>query len=366
MSEHVRGALFEYLGEVAEERQITFDDAQRRAASRLQELTDALAAFKAARGSALKRLFNAPVPPKGLYLWGGVGRGKSFLMDAFYAVVPTRRKTRMHFHPFMREVHRELAALKQEADPLLIVARRWAKRYRLICFDEFHVSDIADAMILGRLLNAMLDAGVVFVMTSNYRPDELWKDGLQRERFLPAIEEIKARMAVAEVDVGVDYRLRALQQLPTYLTPLSPENETNLAATFDRVKSGSDESPLLQIENREIHAKRRAGGEVWFDFHNLCETARSQNDYLEIARSFNTVLLSGVPRMTPAMASAARRFTWLVDVFYDHRVKLIISAEVPADELYTEGTMAFEFTRTASRLIEMQSEEYMSQPHSTL
>src|SRR5262249_23191247 len=197
------------------------------------------------------------------------------------------------------------------------------------CVEAFHVSCIADAMILGRLLRGMFEADIVFVMTSNYRPDDLWKDGLQRERFLPAIEEIKSRLEVVEVDVGVDYRLRALQQLPTYLTPLSPENEAKLAATFDRVKSGPDEPALLQVENREIHATRRAGGEVWFDFHNLCETARSQNDYLEIARSFNTVLLSGVPRMTPAMASAARRFTWLVDVFYDHRVKLIISAEVP-------------------------------------
>src|SRR5437870_10615082 len=191
MNGHIRGALFEYLGEVAEARHITFDDAQRRAASRLQELIDALAAFRAARDSRLKRWFNAPEPPRGLYLWGGVGRGKSFLMDAFYATVPIRRKTRMHFHPFMRDVHRELDTVKQEADPLALVASRWAKRYRLICFDEFHVSDIADAMILGRLLRGMFEAGIVFVMTSNYRPDDLWPDGLQRERFLPAIALIK-------------------------------------------------------------------------------------------------------------------------------------------------------------------------------
>lgn len=366
MTEHIRGALFEYLGDIAEERQITFDDAQRRAASRLQELIDALVAFRVARENTLQRLFNPPQPPRGVYFWGGVGRGKSFLMDAFYATVPIRRKTRMHFHPFMREVHRELDMLKQEADPLLLVARRWAKRYRLICFDEFHVSDIADAMILGRLLKGMFEAGIVFVMTSNYRPDDLFSDGLQRERFLPTIALIKERLDLLRVDAGVDYRLRALEQAPTYLTPLTPDTERALAETFERLKSGPHESTNLTIENRELAAKRRAGGMVWFDFHMLCETPRSQNDYLEIARSFNTVLLSGVPKMVPDMASAARRFTWLVDVFYDHRVKLIISAAVPASELYREGTMALEFARTASRLIEMQSHEYMALPHGVM
>jgi cell division protein ZapE len=363
MTEHSRGALYEHLGDVAEARQITFDDAQRRAASMLQELADALAAFRAARQSTLKRIFIAPEPPRGLYFWGGVGRGKSFLMDAFYATVPIRRKTRMHFHPFMREVHRELDTLKREQDPLLIVAQRWARRHRLICFDEFHVSDIADAMILGRLLTGMFEAGVVFVMTSNYRPDDLWRDGLQRERFLPTIALLKQRLDVLQVDAGVDYRLRALEQVAAYHTPLGADTEAHMESAFNRFASGDDEDRHLVIDGRDIVAKRRAGSAVWFDFHSLCETARSQNDYLDLARRFNTVLLSGVPRMTQDKASAARRFTWLVDVFYDHRVKLVISAEVAAEELYREGVMAHEFARTASRLIEMHTHEYMSLPH---
>lgn len=363
MTEHSRGALYEHLGDVAEARQITFDDAQRRAASKLQELSDALAEFRAARQNRLKRLLIAPQPPRGLYFWGGVGRGKSFLMDAFYATVPIRRKTRMHFHPFMRDVHRELDTLKLEEDPLLIVARRWARRYRLICFDEFHVSDIADAMILGRLLTGMFDAGIVFVMTSNYRPDDLWRDGLQRERFLPTIALLKDRLDVLQVDAGVDYRLRALEQVAVYHTPLGPDTEALMASAFDRFASGEDEDRYLMIEGRDLIAKRRAGSAVWFDFHSLCETARSQNDYIDIARRFNTVFLSGVPRMSADKASAARRFTWLVDVFYDHRVKLVISAEAAADELYREGVMAHEFARTSSRLIEMQTHEYMSLPH---
>jgi cell division protein ZapE len=365
MTEHNRGAFYEYLGDIADARQIIFDDAQKRAASRLQDLADTLALFRAARQNTLKRIFSPPALPRGLYLWGGVGRGKSFLMDAFYATVPIRRKSRMHFHPFMREVHRELDTLRREEDPLVIVAQRWAERYRLICFDEFHVSDIADAMILGRLLTAMFEQGIVFVMTSNYRPDDLWRDGLQRGRFLPTIALLKERLDVLHVDAGVDYRLRALEQVATYHTPLGPETERHLVAAFDRFAFGEDEDLRLTIEGREIMAKRCAGGAVWFDFHTLCETARSQNDYLDIARRFNTVLLSGVPDMTPAMASSARRFTWLVDVFYDHRVKLIISAAVRAEDLYRQGTMAHEFARTISRLTEMQTREYMMQAHLT-
>jgi cell division protein ZapE len=300
-----------------------------------------------------------------VYLWGGVGRGKSFLMDSFYACVTVRRKTRIHFHAFMRDVHEELATLKQEADPLAIVAARIARKWRLICFDEFHVSDIADAMILGRLLAGLLAAGIVFVMTSNYRPDTLWPDGLQRERFLPAIALIEQWLDAVEVDAGVDYRLRTLAQVATYHVPAGPEAEAALAHAFDAMASGADEDPRLTIEGRPLPARRRAGSVAWFEFAALCAGPRSQRDYLELARRFAVILVSGIPRMGPATADQARRFTWLVDILYDHRVKLLASAAAPVEALYTEGTNAQEFPRTVSRLIEMRTREYMARPHAT-
>jgi cell division protein ZapE len=294
-------------------------------------------------------------------MYGGVGRGKSFLMDCFYQAVPLRRKTRLHFHEFMREVHRELAQLQGTVNPLDALARRMAARYRLICFDEFHVADVTDAMILHRLLEAMQKHGVGMVTTSNFHPDGLYPDGLHRDRILPAIELIKRTMEIVHVDHGVDYRRRTLEQVPLYLTPLSEENRRALARAFDQLAETHDESPVLHIEAREIRAIRRAGGVIWFDFATLCAGPRSQNDYLEIATRFHTVLLSDVPHMPVNMASAARRFTWLVDVLYDRRVKLIISAAVPPEQLYTEGPLAHEFPRTVSRLIEMQSSEYLAQ-----
>jgi len=280
-------------------------------------------------------------------------------MDSFYQQVPIRRKTRIHFHEFMRAVHRELDTLKGHEDPLKSVALRIARRHRLICFDEFHVSDIADAMILYRLLGSLFDLGVVFVMTSNYRPDDLYPDGLHRDRVLDAIELIKNRMDVVCVEGGIDYRQEALAELDVYHFPLGEAAEVAQAKTFEALRESADEAPLLKIENREITALKRAGGVVWFDFDTLCRGPRSQNDYLEIAAQFHTVLLSGVPQMSAAMSSEARRFTWLVDVFYDHRTKLIMSAEVPPEELYTVGVLANEFVRTVSRIIEMQSAEYL-------
>jgi len=360
-----QGALIEYLEPLLARRSAMLDHAQTDALERLQQLTDELAAFRTARRSRLKRLFAAPQVPRGVYLYGGVGRGKSLLMDSFFAVVPLKRKTRVHFHAFMRDVHAELAKLKREADPLAAVAARIAARWRLICFDEFHVSDIADAMILGRLLEALFTAGVVFVTTSNYRPDELWPNGIQRERFLPTIALIVQWLDVVQVDGGVDYRLRTLTQARTFHVPGGAEADLALATAFEGMRAGPDEDPRLAIEGRTILARRRAGSVAWFDFSALCDGPRSQRDYLEIARRFAVVLISGIPRMDRESADQARRFTWLVDILYDHRVKLLASAEVPAEALYTDGPNAPEFGRTVSRLTEMRTRDYMALPHLT-
>lgn len=338
------------------------DAAQWRAVDRLQQAFEDWTAYRQRRTGTLTRYLPRPELPRALYLWGGVGRGKSFLMDAFFSVVPVQKKVRLHFHEFMRNVHRRLDELKGMADPLDELALQLSKKYRLICFDEFHVSDIADAMVLYRLLDQLFKNSVSFVMTSNYEPGTLYPDGLHRDRILPAIDLIYEKFDVLNVDSGIDYRQRALEQVQAYHFPLGADTDTAMRMAFTRIAETADENPTLHIEHRELRALRRAGGVVWFDFHALCAGPRSQNDYLEIAAQFHTVLLSGVPQMTPAMHSEARRFTWLVDVLYDHRVKLIMSAETSPERLYTEGRMANEFQRTVSRLIEMQSREYMEQP----
>src|SRR5512137_1242618 len=338
------------------------DASQLAALARLRRLDEDWRAYKSRRSNALKKLLARPPVPRGVYLWGGVGRGKSFLLDAFFAAVPVLRKTRLHFHEFMRSVHRELDEVKGTPDPLDEVARRIAKRHRLVCFDEFHVSDIADAMILHRLLSKLFELNVGLVMTSNYAPDDLYPDGLHRDRLLPAIALLKERLHVVHVDGGVDYRQRAMEHIEAYLTPWGADAEARLAAAFDRIAEVDDEDPVIVIESRRIRTRRRAGGVVWFDFAVLCGGPRSHADYLEIATQFHTVLLSNVPCMSAGQASEARRFTWLVDVLYDHRVKLLASAEAPPDELYTSGVLSNEFARTASRLVEMQSREYLDAP----
>jgi cell division protein ZapE len=334
------------------------DSAQWRAVERLQQLYDEWLAYKARRNTALKRLLVKPPLPKGVYLWGGVGRGKSFLMDAFYLCVPLVRKRRVHFHHFMREIHRELDQLKGTEDPIAEVAARTARRYRLICFDEFHVSDIADAMILGRFVAQTMDRGVEFCMTSNYHPDALYPNGLQRERFAPAIALLKERLDVLEVDGGVDYRRSKMERLEVYHTPLGAAAEAALETIFAELADVVEERHPLDVEGREIRYRKRAGGLVWFDFGVLCGGPRSYADYLDLTRRFHTVIVSGVPRMTPDHADAARRFTWLVDVFYDERVKLVVSAEAAPEALFPQGDNSAEFARTASRLNEMQSVEY--------
>ena len=336
------------------------DPAQLRAVESLERCATEWAGYKEKRSNSLKKLINRPAIPRGVYMHGGVGRGKSFLMDCFYNAVPLQRKTRLHFHEFMREVHRELRDLQGTVNPLDELGRRMSLRYKLICFDEFHVAEITDAMILYRLLSALFDNGVGFVTTSNFAPDELYPNGMHRDRILPAIELLKANLEVLSVDNGTDYRSITLEKLKLYHMPLGEAADAAMTDAFERLAEARDEDPVLHIESRQIRARRKAGGVVWFDFKTLCGGPRSQNDYLEMASQFHTVLLSDVPHMPVRMASEARRFTWLVDVLYDRRVKLIMSAAVPPEALYTEGPLAHEFPRTISRLNEMQSTQYLA------
>lgn len=342
------------------ERGFVADEAQLAGIAALERCENEWADYKARRSNAVTKLLVRPPIPRGVYMFGGVGRGKSFLMDCFFQSVPLTRKTRLHFHEFMREVHRELQELKGTVNPLDELGKRIARRFRLICFDEFHVADVTDAMILHRLLEALFANRVSIVTTSNFHPDGLYPNGLHRDRILPAIELLKAKLQVVNVDAGTDYRRRTLEQLQTVHCPLGPEADAALEAAFEGLREARDEEPVLHIEHREIRAVKRAGGVVWFDFRTLCGGPRSQNDYLEIASRFHTVLLANVPQMPPRLASEARRFTWLVDVLYDRRVKLIMSVAVPVEQLYTEGPLAHEFPRTVSRLHEMQSAEFLA------
>lgn len=344
----------------------TSDPAQLRAVEALERCAREWSQFKTQRSSLIGKLLKRPEIPRGVYMYGGVGRGKSFLMDCFYSAVPLRRKTRLHFHEFMREVHRELAEMQGTVNPLQVLGQRIARRYRLICFDEFHVADITDAMILHRLLQSLFDHGVGLVTTSNFRPDDLYPNGLHRDRILPAIALLNEKLQVINVDNGTDYRRRTLEHVKLYHTPLGAQADAEMDAAFTELAETHDENPILHIEKREIRARRKAGGVVWFDFRTLCGGPRSQNDYLEIATQFHTVLLSNVPHMPVRLASEARRFTWLVDVLYDRRVKLIMSAEVPPEALYTEGPLAHEFPRTVSRLNEMQSAEFLAEEKRTV
>ena len=348
-----------YQAQLAE-RGYRSDPAQLRAMDSLERCEAEWAEYKARRRNAITKLLIRPPIPRGVYMHGGVGRGKSFLMDCFFQAVPLKRKTRLHFHEFMREVHRELQDLKGVVDPLDELGRRIARRFRLICFDEFHVADVTDAMILHRLLAALFANRVSIVTTSNFHPDALYPNGLHRDRILPAIELLKQHLEVINVDAGTDYRQITLQQVAMYHCPLGADADAAMQQAFNRLAEARDDEATMQIEHRSLSALRRAGGVVWFDFRTLCGGPRSQNDYLEIASRFHTVLLSGVPQMSPRLASEARRFTWLVDVLYDRRVKLILSAEVQPDLLYTEGPMAHEFPRTVSRLREMQSAEFLA------
>ncbi|KFZ36829.1 ATPase [Shewanella mangrovi] len=343
----------------------SFDSAQEQAVKALQRVFDEL---QQPPVTGLKRWFvKNPVPQvQGLYLWGGVGRGKTYLMDLFYESLPTDKKLRAHFHHFMLRIHRELNELKGIQDPLLVIAKRMAKQYQVICFDEFFVSDITDAMLLGTLFTALFSEGVALVATSNIIPDELYRNGLQRARFLPAIAQINNHCQVLNVDSGIDYRLRTLEQAEIYHFPLDETAQCNLARYFEQLTSGAEVvTAPLHIDGRDIKTVKYANGVLWLDFRAVCDGPRSQLDYMEIATAYHTVLLQGVEQMGAQQTGddIARRFLALVDEFYERRVKLIISSAVALDEIYTEGLLSFEFRRCRSRLIEMQSREYLALEH---
>lgn len=304
-----------------------------------------------------------PKPVAGLYMWGGVGRGKTWLMDLFYDSLPDDQKKRIHFHHFMAKVHQELAARPDERNPLPSIAKTWAADYRVLCFDEFFVSDIADAMLLSGLLQALFDEGITLVATSNVAPDDLYREGLQRAKFLPAINALKAHTKSIHVDGDKDFRLRHLQRSKIYLHPLNNHAEQSLQEAYQRLSGQTEHSGDLRVNGRTIKARHCNDGVIWFGFEALCEQARSTDDYIKIAHEFNTVILSDVPQLDESNADAARRFINLIDEFYDRNVKMLISAAKPIDELYSGKRLAFEFQRTSSRLTEMQSLDYLAKPH---
>ncbi len=340
------------------------DHSQKRAIEHLDRLWTELMMFKRKRNRFLGRSLRSPQVPTGLYFYGGVGRGKSFLMDAFYGCLPYRRKRRVHFHAFMAEIHERLREKRGEENPLKAVAKDIGVELRVLCFDEFHVSDIADAMILGRLLENLFAEGVVLVATSNYAPSELYPQGQNRSSFLPTIALLENKLTVLNVDSGEDYRLRTLQPADVFYIPNNEENEQKLAVLFRQLAGHAPRLPeSMMIHGRELVCKARTETVIWFDFRTLCFGPRSQADYLWLAQHYTHVLISGLEKMTPNEKNEARRLTLLADVFYDYRVKLCATSEVPMEELYTEGDFAHEFTRTVSRLIEMRSADYLALPH---
>lgn len=345
------------------------DPAQADAVQRLQTLYDKLVEAESERTKAMTKLRRRlkkgrEEPVKGLYFWGGVGRGKTYLMDTFFESLPFKRKMRVHFHRFMQRVHDELGRLEGEKNPLDLVAKKFADEARVICFDEFFVSDIGDAMILATLMDGLFKRGVTLVCTSNIVPDGLYKDGLQRARFLPAIELVKKYTDVVNVDGGVDYRLRTLEQAELYHSPLDEEAEASLRRSFDALSvEAAKHSKSMEINGRKIPAQAHADDVVWFDFKDVCDGPRSQNDYIEIARQFHAIIISNVPVLGGDKDDQSRRFVNMIDEFYDRNVKVIISAAAPITELYPGGRLSFEFERTESRLLEMQSQEYLEAPH---
>jgi cell division protein ZapE len=346
----------------------TRDPAQEKIVERLLDLQNRLL-DQQTRNTGLRRFFSRQTNrdyrgERGLYIWGGVGRGKTFLMDLFFESVEIDAKRRIHFHRMMHDVHRRLKELADVADPLDTVAADIAAETRLLCFDEFFVSDIGDAMLLGRLLDGLFQRGVTLVTTSNSPPDGLYKNGLQRQRFAPAIDLLNRFTDVINMDGETDYRLRLLQQAGTYLSPDDARAEKKLQRFFDESASSQiKENQMLDINGREIRTRKSAKGIAWFDFVDICDGPRSQLDYIEIARWYPTVIVSGVPVLDGELESPARRFIALVDEFYDRRVKLIISAATDIDTLYSGNKLSFEFARTTSRIIEMQSTDYLASPH---
>ena len=341
------------------------DSAQEALVSRFERLQRELVAADASRGRLLPRILNRRPPPvRGLYVWGGVGRGKTFLMDLFFETLELADKKRIHFHRMMRDVHERLGRYGDVADPLDRVAAEIAADTRVLCFDEFFVSDIGDAMILGRLLRGLFDRRVTLVATSNVEPAELYRDGLQRDRFLPAIDLLRQHTEIVELDGATDYRLRLLEHAGTYLCPDDDAARRSLRRLFEESATTEIEAgQRLLVNGRHITAHLAAKGIAWFEFGEICDGPRSQADYIELARWYPTVIVSGVPVFDRRDDDRARRFIALVDEFYDRRVKLILSAAAAPADLYAADRLAFEFERTSSRLIEMQSREYLHQPH---
>jgi cell division protein ZapE len=344
------------------------DPAQSAAVARLEQLGHELS--RRTRPGGIVRRWRAlrgrpgDPPVRGVYLWGDVGRGKTFLMDLFFDALPFPDRLRYHFHRLMYRVHNRLRTLRSQTDPIEVVAREISEQARIICFDEFFVSDITDAMILGNLLEALFQRGVTLVATSNIPPDQLYAGGLQRQQFLPAIGFIREHTDVLHLAGSTDYRLRILEQAEIYHSPLDTSADRNLATWFAQIAPDEGRRDrTIEVNGRDIELRQRADGIAWFNFRMLCDGPRSQNDYIEIARAFQTVILSGVPVLDETMENQARRLVALVDEFYDHRVKLIISAAAPVDSLYRGSRLAREFARTRSRLVEMQSKSYLAAPH---
>ncbi|EHG7613310.1 TPA: AFG1 family ATPase [Citrobacter sedlakii] len=351
------------------------DDVQKEAVNRLEAIYQALTVktppaapvkgFMARVGQLLgKREVTQRVPVRGLYMWGGVGRGKTWLMDLFYHSLPGERKQRLHFHRFMLRVHEELTALQGQSDPLETIADRFQAETDVLCFDEFFVSDITDAMLLGGLMKALFARGITLVATSNIPPDELYRNGLQRARFLPAIDAIKQHCDVMNVDAGVDYRLRTLTQAHLWLSPLNDETRQQMDTLWLALAGVKrEQGPTLEINHRPLPTLGAENQTLAVSFDTLCVEARSQHDYIALSRLYHTVMLFDVPVMTPLMESEARRFIALVDEFYERHVKLVISAAVPLYDIYQGERLKFEFQRCLSRLQEMQSEEYLKREH---
>jgi cell division protein ZapE len=359
----------DWIREHAREHGFELDASQERAVDHFERLYEDLIGLERLEASLIRLLARKRVV-RGLYLWGGVGRGKSFLMDSFYACAPVGRKQRVHFHRFMQTVHRELHAKQGQAEPLAAIARDWAKEARLLCLDEFHITDITDAMVMKRLLEAFFEQGVVIVTTSNFDPDSLYLHGLQRNQFLPAIELIKQNLDVVNVDTGTDYRLRELEKAGIY--HVEQGADVALERAFTSIASEPGESTEIEVEGRTMRPRRHAPGVIWFDFAELCEGPRGKPDYIELACRYHTVLVSNLPRFGARDADKLRRFVWMIDEFYDRRVKLIVSAEAPAEDLVMPADEGDKFLanlnasleeRLVSRLTEMQTTEYLAQPH---
>ena len=363
-----RGTLQQAYHESLQRHGHQADASQLQAVARLDDLRSRLAQAHAVKSGWFRRLSRrwsapAPAPVRGIYLWGGVGRGKTFLMDLFRAHldVPSRRD---HFHRFMKDVHGRLRQLREVENPLEQVAAEIGRDARVLCLDELFVSDIADAMLLSGLFAALVEQGVTLLFTSNAPPSELYRDGLQRSRFFPAIALLERSTETVNVDAGFDYRLRQLEKAPLYLDAADPFVDDSLALRFEEIAGAAGEpGGSLEVEGRPIPVRSRCVDVIWFEFDALCAGPRGTADYVEIARDFHTVLVSGVPVFGAGTDDPARRFIALVDEFYDRNVKLVVSADAPPERLYRGERLAFEFERTRSRLAEMQTHEYLARPH---